>query len=522
MGEESLDRATLLRRGTGIAALLSLGPGVLEAFLANPANAARLTGQAAGGTLNAAIAGDPKTMDPHRTTLAVFHNTIRVTVFDALVKINDQFQIVPSLAKSWQITPTTATFQLQQGVTFHDGTPFDANAVAFNIRRIKAPATASNYAPNVQTVSRVQVKDPHTVVFHLSAPTPAILANLLEVQLISPSSLPNVNNKPMGTGPFMFSEWAVGDHVTVNKNPNYFVKGQPLLDSIVWKVIPDANVRLTNLQTNAVQMVDGLDPQYVSTVMGYSSAQVIKSKPILNYEMLQINTKQPPFNDKRVRQALAWAIDRTAYVKAFQAGLARPGCNPFVKEMKEYLPGSDNRYKFNLNKTQQLLAQAGFTKSNPLSFEILNPAGYPTLHAISLIYQSNLGTLGHKVKVTDLELSAWIDRIATKPNFDVTTDVYEMRGPDPTGMFNSDNLAPKTNINQFNPPGYAAMVTAAATETNPAKRILRYQKLQNYLLDQMPMVTIDHTPILIGAAKTLTGFSPGSTGLYQYGTATVS
>jgi peptide/nickel transport system substrate-binding protein len=522
MSEESLDRATLLRRGSGIAALLSLGPGVLDAFLADPANAARLSGQAAGGTLNAAIAGDPKTMDPHRTTLSVFHNTVRVTVFDALVKINDQLQIVPSLARSWQITPTAATFHLQKGVTFHDGTPFDASAVAFNIRRIKAPATASNYAPNVQTVSHVTVTDPHTVVFHLSAPTPAILANLLEVQLISPSSLPNVNNKPIGTGPFMFSEWAVGDHITVNKNPNYFVKGQPQLDSIVWKVVPDANVRLTNLQTNAVQMVDALDPQDVKTVMGYSSSQVIKSKPILNYEMLQINTKQAPFDDKRVRQALAWAIDRGAYVKAFQAGLARPGCNPFVKEMKEYLPGSDKRYGFNLNKAQQLLSQAGFTKSSPLSFEILNPAGYPTLHAISLIYQSNLGKLGHKVTVTDLELSAWIDRIATNPNFDVTTDVYEMRGPDPTGMFNSDNLAPKDNINQFNPPGYAAMVTAAATETNPAKRIARYRQLQNYLLDQMPMVTIDHTPILIGAAKTLKGFSPGSTGLYQYGSATVS
>lgn len=176
---ESFGRAELLRRGTGLAALATLGPGVLEAFVANPANAARLTGRASGGTLNAAIAGDPKTMDPHRTTLSVFHNTIRVTVFDALVKIDDKLQFVPSLAKSWQITPKTATFHLQQGVTFHDGTPFDANAVSFNIKRIKAPATASNYAPNVSTVSHVEVKDTHTVVFHLAQPTPAILANLL-------------------------------------------------------------------------------------------------------------------------------------------------------------------------------------------------------------------------------------------------------------------------------------------------------------------------------------------------------
>ena len=170
MTEHSLTRAELLRRGVGFAAFVSAGPGVLEALLASPASAAGLTTRAGGGTLLAAIAGDPKTMDPHRTTLAVFHNTIRVAVFDALVKIDDKLQIVPSLAESWKITPKTATFSLRKGVTFHDGTPFDAKAVAFNINRIKAKATASNYAPNVATVKSVAVKDSHTIVFNLSAP----------------------------------------------------------------------------------------------------------------------------------------------------------------------------------------------------------------------------------------------------------------------------------------------------------------------------------------------------------------
>jgi len=522
MSEELLSRAELVRRSVGLAALLTAGPGALEAIFANPAAAARLTGRASGGTLVAAIAGDPKTMDPHRTTLAVFHNTMRVAVFDGLVKIDDKLQIVPSLAESWKITPKTATFKLRKGVTFHDGTPFDAKAVAFNINRIKAKATASNYAPNVQTVSSVHVKDPQTVVFNLSAPTPAILANLLEVQLISPASLKSVDKKPVGTGPFVFAEWSAGDHIKVVKNPKYYRPGQPRLDAIVFKIVPDAQVRLTNLQTGSVQMVDGIDAKDVKTVQGYSSGRVIQSKPILNYEMIQINTKRAPFSDKRVRQALAWSFDRDAYVKSFWGGLARPSVNPFVQEMKEYLPGSDGRYGYDLDKAKALLEAAGFSKSQPLTMEILNPAGYPTLHAISLLYQNALGGLGHKVTVSDLELSAWIDRIANKPDFDVTTDVYEMRGPDPTGMFNSDNLAPKGNINEFNPPGYEKMVTAAATETNPAKRIARYRQLQNYLLEEMPMVPICHTPILIGASKKLSGFSPGSTGLYEYAPATLA
>ena len=193
--------------------------------------------------------------------------------------------------------------------------------------------------------------------------------------------------------------------------------------------------------------------------------------------------------------------------------------NPFGRRptvVRELLPQSE-RTKFVPEPRYRLKPM-----HNIYDLETRLPAGYPTLHAISLLYQSNLGKLGHKVTVSDLELSAWIDRIATKPNFDITTDVYEMRGPDPTGMFNSDNLAPKGNINQFNPPGYAAMVTAAATETNPAKRIARYRQLQRYLLDEMPMVPICHTPILIGASKTLSGFSPGSTGLYEYAPATLT
>lgn len=515
MSTESLTRASLLRRSAGMAGAMTLGPGMLEAILAQPAAAARQYGLV-GGTLTAAIAGDPKTMDPHRTTLAVFHNTIRVAVFDALVKIDERYRFVPGLAQSWKITPKTVTFKLRKGVTFHDGSRFDAKAVAFNINRIKNKKTASNYAPNVSTVSRVQVKDPYTVVFHLSAPTPAILANLLEVQLISPASVGSVDKKPVGTGPFMFQEWKPGDHITLVRNPKFYRAGQPYFDSIVFKTVPDAQVRLTNLKTGSVQLVDGVEAKDVKEVNNYASARVIQSKPILNYEMIQINTQRAPFDDKRVRQALAFALDRVGYVNSFYGSLARPSSNPFVKEMKEYLPGSDSRYQYDLTKAEALLAQAGFTKSSPLKMEILNPAGYPTLKAISLLYQSALGGLGHKVTVTDLELSAWIDRIANKPDFDVTTDVYEMRGPDPTGMFNSDNLAPKGNINKFNPPGYEKLVTAAATETNPAKRITRYRGLQNYLLDQMPMVTICHTPILIGASKKLHGFSPGSTGLYEY------
>ena len=263
MSNEALTRATLLRRGAGFVGAMTVGPGALEALLAQPALA---RAAAPSGTLTAAIAGDPKTMDPHRTTLAVFHNTIRVTVFDALVKIDDQnYEFVPSLAQSWTITPKAVTFKLRKGVKFHDGTP-----VRRERRRVQHQA---DQGPEDREPLRAEGRDREERRGHGRAhrrlqplaPTPPILANLLQVQMISAASA-RLDKKPIGTGPFKFEEWKPGDHITVVKNPDYFKSGQPLLDTLVFKNVPDAQFRLTQLQTSAVQMIDGLDPKDVKTV----------------------------------------------------------------------------------------------------------------------------------------------------------------------------------------------------------------------------------------------------------------
>jgi peptide/nickel transport system substrate-binding protein len=513
---DSLTRAVLLRRSAELAALAGLGPAVFEAVRADIATAATEHLEAAprGGTLTVAMAGDPKTMDPHRTTLAVFYTSIKFTVFDSLVRLDQNLRFVPSLAQSWTVSPDgkTVTFRLREGVTFHDGTPFTAADVAFTVSRIKAKATASQFAPQVATVRRVDVRDPLTAVFHLTAPTPALLAQLLEVQIVSKRSIGSIERRPIGTGPFRFVQWAPGNQIRLQRNPRYFIPGLPRLDAIVYKPIPDPQVRLTNLRTGTVHMVDAIEAKDVGQVRGFPNVKVIASKPTVQYEMLQINTKRKPFDDKRVRQALAWAFDRQAYDKSFWAGLARPSVNSFVKEYPSYLPGSDRRYGFDLDRAKALLAQAGLSSSKPLTMEILNPSGYSTLHAASLLYQDNLGKLGHKVSVRDLEISAWIDRIATHPDFDVTTDVYGMRGPDPVGLFNSDNLSPKSNINQFNPPRYAKLVNDAATEPNPRKRNAAYRRLQAFLLDEMPMVVFVHAPQIVGASQKVSGFRIGPTG----------
>lgn len=516
--DDVLSRRAFVQFAAGGIGLMSAAPVLLaELASADPASAAELAARR-GGTLTMGVAGDPQTLDPHRSTLFVLRHTIRSQVFETLTFVEPNLSISPALAESWTVSHRghVVTFKLRQGVLFHDGTEFTAKDVKFSVDRVKNPKTASQYAPQVATVKSVDVVSKYVARFNLTAPTPPLFADILQVAMVSEKNAATLNKHPIGTGPFKFVEWIPGNHIKVARNPHYRVKGQPYLDAILMRPMADAQTRITNLQTGAILLDEQMDAKDVKQVQGFSNARVLATKPITQYEMFQINTKRAPFNDKRVRQAMSYAFDRRAYAQAFWYGLARPGDNPFVVEMLGYLPGLDFKYNFDLKKADALLKAAGFSNSHPLKMQILNPLGYPTLHNMSVLLQNNLNSLGHQVTVRDMELSAWVNQISAKGDFDVTTDVYASYPEDPTGMFNSDNLAPTFNINRFNPPGYKHLVDQAATATNAASRVRLYQQLERLLLDEVPMIVVDHIPNLLGASKRLHGLVLGPSAVWNY------
>ena len=204
----------------------------------------------------------------------------------------------PKLARVVDRSPRTgrrSPSSCSKGVKWHDGTPFTANDVAFTIKRVQDPKIASQFAPQVATVKSVDVVDDTTVRFNLSAPTPPLLANLLQVQIVGEKSIGSIETKPIGTGPFKFVEFVPGDHQTLEKNPDYWVAGTPLLDQLVFKNVPDAQSRLAQLRAGSVQMIDGIDPKDVKQARGFPNAYVFTSKPVNLYEIFQINTKRAPF-----------------------------------------------------------------------------------------------------------------------------------------------------------------------------------------------------------------------------------
>jgi peptide/nickel transport system substrate-binding protein len=506
-----MNRAQFLRLFGGAAA---------AGMLAGSFGISTRTFAADGGDLVVGISSDIKTLDPQMNSLDVFRHTVRSSIFEALTFVNpDTLQADPVLAAFWENSTDglTWTFKLAPGVTWHDGKPFTAADVVYSIKRVLDKATGSPLLPQVAMVSSVEAPDDQTVVFKLSSTAPGLLANLSQVQIVREDNVPNITTTPIGTGPFKFAEWAPGDHIRVEKYDGYHRSGLPKLNSVEWRIVPDSQARLAGLQDGTLQMAALVEGKDVVQAKSIAGIKVVQTKPYVLYENFNLNTKRSPFDDKRVRQAIAYAFDRQSYTKTIWYGYARPTATPVPPEMPSYLPGSADLYAFDLDKAAALLADAGFSKDKPLTFEVITPVGFDSLKSMALLLQDNLNRLGHKVTVTDVDVTVFIDRIVTKPDFDVCTNNYNTGPEDPASMFNSPNLAAASNVNQWYPDGYADLVAKAAAEIDPKKRIDLYQQLQKLFMEEMPQVTVDHLPLFfLGSADSGSGLIIGPSGIDSY------
>ncbi|MBA2753767.1 MAG: hypothetical protein H0U40_04800, partial [Chloroflexia bacterium] len=303
-----------------------------------------------GGTLTYGLGFDiDGTLDPGVTH---FDSTIRVTlnICEPLVWMPSATEIVPGLAESWEVSEDGLeyTFTLKQGVTFHDGTPFNAEAVQFTFDRIvqadKMAATPQAATPDPATVivagqahdqigtyDHSEIIDDHTIKMVLTRPFSPFLTGLNGyLGIVSPTAVRTMGlaefaRAPVGTGPFRFKEWVEADHVTIERNPDYTWgssffghQGAAYFDEIIYKVIPDAAVRTGTLLSGETQYIDELDPLQSEDVSGDDALEVIRQGQPGSGWVLLVNQARPdrPVADVKVRQALEYAIDKVAFNEA--------------------------------------------------------------------------------------------------------------------------------------------------------------------------------------------------------------
>jgi peptide/nickel transport system substrate-binding protein len=280
-----------------------------------------------GGNLSVGLNSDVVTLDPLKSS-ALVDRQVMLNIYDTLVKVDAQGNIVPDLATSWSYqSPTQLVLTLRTDVKFQDGTPLNADAVVFNINRILSTPSSPRYS-EISSVKSVEAVDASHVLFNLKKAFSPLLSTLSDRagMILSPTAVKNLGaklaNTPVnaGSGPFEFSEWIKGDHLTIKKNPHYWLKDAqgnalPYLNSIRYRPITDANVEFSNLETGTIDVADTISPNDVATAKSNPDL-IYKQEPGLSFYGVMLNTKVAPFTDVAVRRAIEWGVNRQEIVSS--------------------------------------------------------------------------------------------------------------------------------------------------------------------------------------------------------------
>jgi len=419
--EYAREHALTRRKVLGLA---GLGVG---AALLDPLAAAQAAGSTAaqGGSLIVARGQATDTLDPQKTALLVAHE-IMFQIYDSIIYLDEFGRIYPGLATAWKFSPDhlTLTFKLRRGVTFHDGTPFDAHAVKFSLDRHQAKATASPTAYRAGPLVRVEVVDPYTVAFHYTQPFVALWVGLSYSYLapISPTAVKKYGTlygrNPVGTGPYKFVSWTPDETITLAKNPSHtwstsFYKdtnGSPLmrgpaLDSVEFRVIPSDTTRVSALLSHEIDMIAGTNavPDNQVTFLRKASGIQVVQRSAVGVYYATLNTKKPPLNDVRVRQAINYGVDKEKLIKLAVGGQGKPATSLVASAYGDYDPNVQ-KYPYDLAKAKALLKAAGADKG--FSVDYLNIEG-PEFDLVAQSVQEDLSKLGITMKITSVPVAQW-------------------------------------------------------------------------------------------------------------------
>lgn len=444
-----------------------------------------------GGVLIAARAVDATGLDPHKQTAFASFRVMEL-IYDTLVTLDKNMTIVPSLAESWAYTDEgkTLTMKIRKDVKFHNGDVLTSEDVKFSYERILDEKTAAAARSNFTGIDKIEAPDANTVVFKLKAANAAMLAamttanaSIINKKLVSGGTDPA--KEAIGTGPFKLNKWEANKTLLLDANKNYWVAGQPYLDGIDFRTIPDEASILAALRAGTIDWALINDPRIAITAGSTQSKLSITRAPALAYHVLQLNAKRPMFTDQRVRQALACAIDRQQVLDTASLGegeVVGPA-TPLA-----YRIGTDQLscYKKDVAKAKELLAAAGV---KDLKFTIIAATGEPpTAIAEAQNIQSQLKAIGVDAKIETLELGVYVDRWL-KADFDAAV-ALNGGNPDPHVMFfrywhSTGNL---NTVGAYSSPEIDKLLADGQATIDAAGRKKIYDQIQQKLVDAAPWV----------------------------------
>jgi peptide/nickel transport system substrate-binding protein len=475
-------------------------------------------------TLVVASVGEPLTLDP----AAISDNEsaeVALQIFDQLVRYrHGSSQMEPALATSWSVSPdgTSWTFNLRRGVRFHDGTPFDADAVVFSLERQRDRTHPFHFQEftywesSYRNIREVRKLDSHTVRIGTDRPYAPFLANLamFPASIVSPTAMQRLGrdfaHHPVGTGSFRFVRWDRGERVTLARNATYW-DGTPTLQTLIFDVLPDASQRLGGLQSGTVDVVHGLAPADRQLVSLHPDLSLLRV-PGNNVAFLAMNTQRPPFDDVRVRRAVNHAVDKHAVVKLAYQGLATPAHGPVPPKMWSYR-ASTVRYSYDPEAARRLLAEAGYNRAlRPRLYVMSTARPYlPAPVLVARMIARYLGDVGMKVELVIRPFAEHL-RATQLGAHDLCLAGWSGDNGDPDNflylLLDRDNARRGAARNQamFSNESLHVLLVAARGALDQRERERYYGRAQDIVAEEAPWLPLAHTDVVVAARRSVRDF----------------
>lgn len=454
-------------------------------------------------------------------------------VYSGLVRYDGDLKVVGELAESWEISADnlTITFHLRKGVKWHDGAPFTAADVLFTYQLYIDPETPTAYAESYLQVKQAVAPDDYTFRVTYAEPyAPALMSwgfsvlpkHLLAGKKITASELAR---RPVGTGPYRFVEWQSGEKIVLEANRDYF-EGSPFIKRFVFRIIPDTSTQFLELQTG------GLDYMALSPLQYDRQTDTLAFKRLFNkyrylafgYTYLGYNLKRPMFQDRRVRQALAYAIDKQEIIDGVLLGYGEAATGPYKPDAWVY-NGAVPRYAYNPAKARELLAAAGWSDSDgdgildkqgqAFSFTIVTNQGNDLRSKSGEIIQRRFREVGIDVQLRIIEWATFLKEFINPGNFDATILGWS-GGPEPDQyeIWHSSKTGPRElNFIGYKNPEVDLLLEKGRRIFDQGERKLIYDRFQQILAEDQPYTFLFVGEALPAVASRFYGIEPTAAGI---------
>ncbi len=488
-----------------------------------------------GGTLVFGRGNDSVKLDPADVTDGESMKVTKV-IFDALVDYEPgKTKVVPALAKSWETSEDglTWTFSLREGVKFHDGTDFNAQAVKFNFDRWmneEHPYHDGEFVywsymfggfPGI--VKEVQVVDDYTVEVTLNKKSAPFLSNLAMAPfaISSPTAIKKYGEDyfkhPVGTGAFKLKEWNRGDKIALVRNDNYW-NGKAYLEKVVFRVIPDNTARFMELQSGTIDLMDGVNPNSVPQVKDSNDLKLIL-RPSMNVGYMAMNFDKKPLGNPLVRRAINHAINKEEMIEALYAGLAEPAKNPLPPALWGYNDDIEE-YEYNLEKAKELLAEAGYADGFKTTLWAMpNPRPYmPQPKLIAQTIQSNLKEIGVEVEIKSYDWATYLQKLENGEH-DMCLMGWTGDNGDPDNflyvLLDKDNAVKGSsgNYSFYRSDKLHDILIKAQVTMDRDERIKLYNEAQEIIHNDAPWVPVAHSTPPLALKDVVMNYIPSPLGI---------